>query len=101
MKDRSRRKAAVVSVAGLAAAALVAATTDVAAADGGQGPRGVRPPVHHVLLISVDGMHQSDLRWYVDRHPRSALAALVRRGTEYTRARTPFPSDSFPAWSAS
>ena len=97
MQPRSRRKtAAVVSVAGLAATTLVAATTGVAAADGGHGSRGIHPPVHHVLLISVDGMHQSDLRWYVDRHPQSALAALVRRGTEYTRASTPFPSDSFP-----
>ena len=50
----------------------------------------------HVLLLSIDGMHQSDLRWYLAHHPRSALATLVRRGTEFTRARTPFPSDSFP-----
>ena len=50
----------------------------------------------HVLLLSVDGMHQADLRWYVDHHPRSALARLVERGAEFTRARTPFPSDSFP-----
>lgn len=50
----------------------------------------------HVLLLSVDGMHQSDLSWYVSNHPRSALAGLLRRGTEFTRALTPFPSDSFP-----
>ena len=41
-------------------------------------------------------MHQADLRWYVNHHPHTALAALVDRGTEFTRARTPFPSDSFP-----
>lgn len=41
-------------------------------------------------------MHQADLQWYVGHHPRSAIAALVRRGTEFTHARTPFPSDSFP-----
>ena len=41
-------------------------------------------------------MHQADLTWFVRRHPRSALAGLVRRGTEFTKARTPFPSDSFP-----
>ena len=50
----------------------------------------------HVLLLSVDGMHQADLQWYLRHHPRSAIAALVRRGTEFTHARTPFPSDSFP-----
>lgn len=50
----------------------------------------------HVLLISVDGMHQSDLAWYVGHHPRSALAALARGGVEYTHAQTQVPSDSFP-----
>jgi hypothetical protein len=44
----------------------------------------------------MDGMHQSDLDWYVRTHPTSALAALVRGGTSYRNARTPFPSDSFP-----
>jgi hypothetical protein len=50
----------------------------------------------HVLLLSVDGLHQSDLVWYVARHPSSALAKLVHRGVEFTHAQTPFPSDSFP-----
>jgi hypothetical protein len=52
--------------------------------------------VHHVLLVSVDGMHQSDLAWYVRTHPQSALAELARRGVDYSNASTPFPSDSFP-----
>jgi hypothetical protein len=38
----------------------------------------------HVLLISVDGLHQQDLEWFVSANPSSTLA------------RTPFPSDSFP-----
>jgi len=50
----------------------------------------------HVLLISVDGLHQSDLDWYVAKHPDSALARLVHRGVSFTNAMTPFPSDSFP-----
>ena len=50
----------------------------------------------HVLLLSVDGMHQGDLAWYVNRHPDSALASLTRDGVEFANARTPFPSDSFP-----
>jgi hypothetical protein len=49
-----------------------------------------------VLLISVDGLHQSDLAAYTAAHPHSALAALVAAGTSYTHARTPVPSDSFP-----
>jgi len=52
--------------------------------------------VSHVLLISVDGLHQTDLTWYISNHPQSALAKLVRHGVEFTNAQTPFPSDSFP-----
>lgn len=50
----------------------------------------------HVLLLSVDGLHQKDLDLYVKNHPTSALAALVNHGTSYTHAQTPVPSDSFP-----
>jgi hypothetical protein len=49
-----------------------------------------------VLLISVDGLHQPDLTWYIKNNPGSALADLVRHGVEYNDALTPFPSDSFP-----
>jgi Type I phosphodiesterase / nucleotide pyrophosphatase len=52
--------------------------------------------VEHVLLISVDGMHQSDLAWYVQTHPNSTLAMLMAQGINYSNASTPFPSDSFP-----
>ncbi len=62
----------------------------------GSPPVDAKPTAAHVLLISVDGMHQSDLEWYVSHHPRSALARLVHRGIEYTHAQTPVPSDSFP-----
>jgi hypothetical protein len=50
----------------------------------------------HVLLISVDGLHQSDLGSYVKTHPSSALARMVAAGISYTHAQTPIPSDSFP-----
>ncbi|MGV2292464.1 alkaline phosphatase family protein [Trinickia sp. YCB016] len=50
----------------------------------------------HVLLISVDGMHQVDLINYVNTHPGSTLAKLVKHGVEYTHASTSKPSDSFP-----
>jgi arylsulfatase A-like enzyme len=53
-------------------------------------------PAPHVLLLSVDGLHQADLARYVQDHPSSALAALVARGASFTHAQTPVPSDSFP-----
>ena len=89
-----RRTAAVV-----ASAATVLGTAAVASAAAlpSQGGGGGHPSrIRHVLLISVDGMHQQDLTWYVKNFPNSTLASLDRRGTEYRDARTPFPSDSFP-----
>jgi hypothetical protein len=61
-------------------------------------PTTASPPLRadQVLLLSVDGLHQSDLAWYVSQHPSSALASLVSRGVEFTNAQTPVPSDSFP-----
>ncbi|MEA5362987.1 alkaline phosphatase family protein [Amycolatopsis sp., V23-08] len=70
----------------LAALSLLTAVPVASASDGAR----------HVLLISVDGLHQSDLTAYAAGHPRSALAGLLARGTSYTSARTPVPSDSFP-----
>ncbi len=52
--------------------------------------------IDHVLLISVDGMHEIDLARYVAFHPHSALAMLSARGKRYVNAFTPAPSDSFP-----
>jgi Type I phosphodiesterase / nucleotide pyrophosphatase len=68
-----------------------AATVQPALVRGGH-PAGLQ----HVLLISVDGLHQQDLAWYVHKYPRSVLASLDRHGLEYSNAETPFPSDSFP-----
>jgi len=73
---------------------VLAAPAATAGAQPVQADHGAR--VKHVLLISVDGLHQSDLRWWVAHHPRSALARLARAGTEYRNAVTPVPSDSFP-----
>jgi hypothetical protein len=52
--------------------------------------------IRHVLLISVDGLHESDASGFIARHPASALASLAERGVQYADARTPTPSDSFP-----
>ena len=91
------RPAAAVTLA--TAAALVAGGTAAYAAPTASPASHAEHSRHaakHVLLLSVDGMHQSDLQWYVAHHPTSALARLVGAGTSYTDARTPFPSDSFP-----
>ena len=74
------------AVLGLLAAAPAAAAP----------PRAHPSHAAHVLLISIDGMHQQDLDWYVHHHPHSTLARLSGAGTTYRNAVTPFPSDSFP-----
>jgi predicted AlkP superfamily pyrophosphatase or phosphodiesterase len=78
-------------VGALGAAGLAAGLIAMPASAGAQ-----EVPAQHVLLISVDGLHQTDLAWYVRMHPGSALARLVSRGVEFTNAQTPVPSDSFP-----
>ncbi|WP_223279363.1 alkaline phosphatase family protein [Streptomyces sp. SDr-06] len=59
-----------------------------------------RVAAQHVLLISVDGLHQADLDRYTARHPHSALARLAHGGVQYTHASTTTPSDSFPGMTA-
>lgn len=88
----SRRSIALATVASFSVLGLVSAAVPAASGT----PAGVRSPVKHVMVLSVDGLHQSDLAYYVAKHPKSALAALVSSGTAYTNARTTFPSDSFP-----
>ncbi len=51
---------------------------------------------HHVLLLSIDGMHEQDLARYTQLHPNSALAQLTHLGMTYTNASASKPSDSFP-----
>src|SRR5258708_35818106 len=81
----------------LAVAALATGIPTAVFADPPSGPPGHhKSPTAHVLLISVDGLHQSDLEWYVRTHPGSELAKLADGGAEYTGAQTPIPSDSFP-----
>ncbi len=94
MSNPHRRSAVTALLVG---AALVPSVAGVAAAHpvGGDDQERGRTD-RHVLLLSVDGLHQSDLGWYVTTHPRSALASLVKDGTSYASATTTFPSDSFP-----
>lgn len=78
---------AVATFGGVAAAQARTVPTDAAATRAGS---------RHVLVISIDGMHQTDLAGYVKSHPSSTIAGLVNHGLEYTAAKTTLPSDSFP-----
>ena len=89
---RYLRLAAVLGASGLIGGAFLATPAGAAPA----ASAAHRAAAKHVLLISVDGLHQSDLTWYIARHPQSALARLVRSGVQYTDAKTTNPSDSFP-----
>jgi hypothetical protein len=86
-----RGVAATIATLGLLAAIPTAAVLADPGVDHGHHQQ-----ISHVLLISVDGLHQSDLEWYVANHPTSELAKLVGGGAEYSSAHTPIPSDSFP-----
>jgi hypothetical protein len=79
---------------GLVAAAVAVVGASVSAAS----PKAAK--VRHVLLISVDGLHQSDLEWFVANHPSSELAKLVHGGAEFSNAHTSDPSDSDPGGTA-
>lgn len=59
-------------------------------------PAGGLGQIAHVLLISIDGLHEADLARWIEAEPGSALARIAGRGLHYTRAHAPFPSDSFP-----
>ena len=86
----------VLSVGTAIGLALVMATAGGAAmaSDDGQTPDGHgddhhdRAAAQHVLLLSVDGMHQSDLDWYVHAHPRLRVGPpggqwhLVQQGAD-------------------
>src|SRR5579875_4124943 len=91
-----RAKAAGAVVAATAVAVPVGLSAQASAA---QHPSS-RSKIQHVLLISVDGMHQSDLAWYAAAHPKSELAQLVAGGQEYTDNHTSDPSDSDPGGTA-
>ncbi|MEV6739037.1 alkaline phosphatase family protein [Streptomyces sp. NPDC051104] len=93
----SRRPARPVTAVVAALAAVGALTATAAAPPSAHAPvTRAGAAARHVLLLSVDGLHQSDLVWYVAHHLDSALPRLATGGVEYTHARTTVPSDSFP-----
>ncbi len=98
-----RRVTKLGAVAVIAASAIGGSAAAVSAHSdhGGNGDHGHhRNSIQHVLLISVDGMHQSDLNWYIAKHPDSELARLASGGAEFTNNHTSDPSDSDPGGTA-
>jgi hypothetical protein len=93
MRSRTTLGALAATAALTAAAVLPVAS---GSAHPGPGHHHHHGTIQHVLLISVDGLHQSDLSWYVRQHPTSELAQLADGGSQYTHAQTQIPSDSFP-----
>ena len=57
---------------------------------------GIKGAIKHVLLISVDGLHDADLSAFAAANPTSAMAALIGMGVHYDHATAAMPSDSFP-----
>ncbi len=108
LSRRSKLGAALIALAAVAAIALPVSAGSAHASgphDGNrsghhEGDGGDHHRIKHVLLISVDGLHQSDLRWFIRHHPDSTLAALWKRGAEYAHIQTPVPSDSDPGMTA-
>ncbi len=88
-----RAKVASAAIAAVAIGAGVALSVPTASAQG-------HDQIKHVLLISVDGMHQSDLDWYIAHHPTSELARLATGGAQFTNNHTSDPSDSDPGGTA-
>ena len=94
MRMRRVRRAAVI-VASIATAVGSTALASAATAQAGQAGGGHPGRIRHVLLISVDGLHQQDLAWYVHTDPNSVLAALAtapRSGPRWRRPRSRRPT---------
>jgi hypothetical protein len=53
-------------------------------------------PAKHVIIISIDGLHQADLSDPALQSSMPAILSLAERGISYANASTTFPSDSVP-----
>jgi hypothetical protein len=78
--------------------AVVALSALIASA-GAAGISGAEPgsaPARHVLLISVDGLHASDVTKCIAAHLCPNIESLSAAGTSYSNVSTSEPSDSSP-----
>ena len=89
-----RGAAAALAIGAVAIGAPAAAV--FADPSGDHGRHHHQSSIAHVLLVSVNGLHQSDLEWYVGSHPGSELAKLAGSGAQYTGAHTPDPLGLLP-----
>lgn len=85
--------------------ALTLASSAALTACGGDSssqPPAAPPPaaVAHVLLISIDGLHEQDVAHCLTAGTCPTIAALAGTGVHYTNAATPGLSDSFPGLAA-
>ena len=78
--------------------AIVALTvvSVTAGATAGAGADSSAPPAGHVLLISVDGLHASDVTKCIAAHLCPTIEKLTAQGTTYSNASSSLPSDSSP-----
>ncbi|MCL2448368.1 MAG: alkaline phosphatase family protein [Polyangiaceae bacterium] len=53
--------------------------------------------ISRVLLLSVDGLHTTDLYQWIAQNPRSNLASVRQHGVSYLNALAMAPSNGFPA----
>ncbi|MBV9808662.1 MAG: alkaline phosphatase family protein [Solirubrobacterales bacterium] len=86
------------AAAAVIAAAAVGGSAAAVSAHGDHGHH--RQSIQHVLLISVDGLHQSDLEWCIANGACPELARLTAGGLEFANAHTVVPSDSDPGGTA-
>lgn len=80
--------------------ATLAVAIALSGCGGSDSPVATATPVAHVLLISVDGLHQQDLSNCLAAKTCPNIAALASTGVNYSNAFTPGLSDSFPGLAA-
>ncbi|CAG8674547.1 8162_t:CDS:2, partial [Scutellospora calospora] len=55
-----------------------------------------RKSCRHVLLISIDGLHQKDVDVFTSANPKSTLAKILKHSVYFKNAKDALPTDSFP-----
>ena len=84
----------------LAAAALATLTACGGDSNGSASPTTPPATPAHVLLISIDGLHEQDVAHCLAAGTCPAIASIASTGMNYTNAATPGLSDSFPGLAA-
>ncbi len=82
--------------------ATAVATLTACGGDSNGSTPSTAPPVTpaHILLISIDGLHQQDVAHCLAAGTCPTIASIASTGVNYTNAATPGLSDSFPGLAA-